>query len=44
LYKQFVDELAIEAGSKKHPLMYKIVVDDTEFDPNESFAPYNTNK
>ena len=22
-------------------LMYKLVVDDTEFDPNESFAPYN---
>jgi heme-degrading monooxygenase HmoA len=26
---------------RRHPLMYKIVVDDTEFDPNETFAPYN---
>jgi heme-degrading monooxygenase HmoA len=23
-------------------MMYKLVVDDTEFDPNESFAPYNS--
>ncbi len=42
MYKQLVDELPIEKGSQKHPMMYKIVVDDTEFDPNESFAPYNT--
>ncbi len=40
MYKQLVDDLPIE-GSAKHPMMYKIVVDDTEFDPNESFAPYN---
>ena len=30
--------------SKAAPLMYKLVVDDTEFDPNESFAPYNTSR
>ncbi len=38
-YRQLVDELPVE--DSRHPLMYKIVVDDTEFDPNESFAPYN---
>lgn len=26
------------------PLMYKIVVDDTEFDPNESFSPVNSSR
>jgi heme-degrading monooxygenase HmoA len=35
-HKTLSDELP-----KSDPLMYKIVVDDTEFDPNESFAPYN---
>ena len=29
-------------GTASAPLMYKIVVDDTEFDPNETFAPYNS--
>ena len=38
-HKQLIDELPVV--SKGKPLMYKIVVDDTEFDPNESFAPYN---
>jgi len=37
-YKTLNDEMP-KGGSK--PMMYKIVVDDTEFDPNESFAPYN---
>ena len=38
MYKQLVDEIPGKTGA---PLMYKIVVDDTEFDPNETFAPYN---
>lgn len=36
--------LADELPKLSKPLMYKIVVDDTEFDPNESFAPYNTGR
>lgn len=38
-YQQLVGELPTVDRSK--PLMYKVVVDDTEFDPDESFAPYN---
>ena len=38
-HKTLVDELP-----KAKPMMYKIVVDDTEFDPNESFAPYNAGR
>jgi hypothetical protein len=38
-HKLLVDELPVRRMDK--PIMYKVVVDDTEFDPNESFAPYN---
>ncbi len=41
-YMQLVAELPTAERSK--PLMYKVVVDDTEFDPEESFAPYNAQK
>ena len=36
-HKTLTDELP-----PTQPLMYKIVVDDTEFDPNESFSPMNS--
>ena len=35
-HKALADELP-----PSKPMMYKIVVDDTEFDPNESFSAYN---
>lgn len=41
-HKTLADEIPRDVKEKK-PLMFKIVVDDTEFDPNESFAPYNLN-
>jgi heme-degrading monooxygenase HmoA len=37
-HKTLADELP---QATHQPLMYKLVVDDTEFDPTESFAPYN---
>jgi hypothetical protein len=37
-HKSLIDEIP---ALNSRPFMYKIVVDDTEFDPNESFAPYN---
>lgn len=38
-HKTLADELP---AAQSKPLMYKLVVDDTEFDPTESFAPYNS--
>ena len=40
-HKTLADEIPRTVQEGK-PLMYKIVVDDTEFDPNETFAPYNS--